>query len=451
LPIGRSFYHRSFIVLQKGEEGYGITGGRIPIGHCKVEIRGTRGILLLVVQNLKPVPAAEGRYACLLVTKGEQGFEFYDCGDLEVDMRGRGQLSWDFDAQNVNGRGIDQYHAICIAHIPSAAQSPEDIFFPLVGYADKRTAVSWKPDLAATVFNSKFGFRYRSAAAVQEAEPEEEQQEALNVKTEEDKKTEVDNTGEEEEKPDMQIEQVETINVPESARKETEKEAGAEEQAEEEVKTEEEVKAEEEVKTEEEVKAEEEMKTEEEAKEEEQLKEEDKTDVKIETEKETEADTGAEKEVEKEKAEKAATGAQGYSTASYKVAAPQYWEKVREYFETLFSNQERVQPFEQEIPESEWIRIRYNNTYASSYMQDPYAYMGKYYPIYGMADHYIIGLLRSGGQLRYICYGVPGRYSILPPAGLKGFCRWVPAKGYYGMGYWLMYMDADTGETVYPY
>jgi hypothetical protein len=34
---------------------------------------------------------------------------------------------------------------------------------------------------------------------------------------------------------------------------------------------------------------------------------------------------------------------------------------------------------------------------------------------------------------------------------MHGFSRWVAANSGYGMGYWLLFIDAYTGGIAYPY
>jgi hypothetical protein len=78
-----------------------------------------------------------------------------------------------------------------------------------------------------------------------------------------------------------------------------------------------------------------------------------------------------------------------------------------------------------------------------------YSYNNYYdYPYY---DHYIVGLMRENGEVRYVVYGIPGGYGAISSMFMQGFSKWLPARYGYGMGYWLMYIDACTGEIAYPY
>lgn len=130
-------------------------------------------------------------------------------------------------------------------------------------------------------------------------------------------------------------------------------------------------------------------------------------------------------------------------------AAP-YWSQAEEYYNRLFDRHKKVTPFDDVIGEVDWIRLesRHETVYPQ-YWSDYPAYL------YGRdgwrLDHYLVGLVRSKGKVEYVVYGIPGIYSALPPMSMHGFSRWLPVKNGYGAGYWLLYIDAATGNIAYPY
>ena len=69
---------------------------------------------------------------------------------------------------------------------------------------------------------------------------------------------------------------------------------------------------------------------------------------------------------------------------------------------------------------------------------------------YAEGKYYTVGLIRLDGLPRYICYGVPGKYSLHPPNELAGYCSFLPLSLFdlKGDGYWMLYQDADTGDAV---
>ncbi len=64
--------------------------------------------------------------------------------------------------------------------------------------------------------------------------------------------------------------------------------------------------------------------------------------------------------------------------------------------------------------------------------------------------HYLFGLYKEGEEVKYYVYAVPGRFTIdeHPFKGITGFNTWYESID--GVGYWLLYIDPLTGETIYP-
>ncbi len=65
---------------------------------------------------------------------------------------------------------------------------------------------------------------------------------------------------------------------------------------------------------------------------------------------------------------------------------------------------------------------------------------------YGDGKHYAFGVLYVEGKPRYICYGVPSSDGTMPPKSLRGLSSFIPCGN--GVGYWIMYQDAQTGVSV---
>ncbi len=125
-----------------------------------------------------------------------------------------------------------------------------------------------------------------------------------------------------------------------------------------------------------------------------------------------------------------------------------YWAQVRAYYTRLFDTHKKLCPFEDALGEVDWIRVEHIGE--GQYPYYPTAAYG-YEPQNQYVDHYLVGLLRREGQVRHIVYGVPGVYSVVPPMSMHGFSRWLPVKNGRGVGYWLLYIDADTGSISYSY
>ena len=106
--------------------------------------------------------------------------------------------------------------------------------------------------------------------------------------------------------------------------------------------------------------------------------------------------------------------------------AAAFYDTVKTQLEKLFAKNEHYAVLERLLPDSRWIRVDYDNR-------------GKFY---------LIGLI--GEPVRYICYGVPGKYSPHPPAELAGYCQWLAVNetNPLGEGFWIMYQDAASGKSV---
>ncbi len=79
------------------------------------------------------------------------------------------------------------------------------------------------------------------------------------------------------------------------------------------------------------------------------------------------------------------------------------------------------------IPDSKWVRVDYENN-------------GK---------EYVVGLVYEGNQVKYICYGVPSKLGEALPEDLEDFSQWLPLEDdSQHDGYYIMFQDASTGESV---
>jgi len=88
---------------------------------------------------------------------------------------------------------------------------------------------------------------------------------------------------------------------------------------------------------------------------------------------------------------------------------------------------ENFYPFESVFPKSSFIK----HTYFSP----------------GGEWHYITGTVESGGEQLEVT-GVPGKYAPSPPPWLKGFKTHLVSSD--GVGYWLMFYNAQTKEPSFP-
>ncbi|MCL2369719.1 MAG: hypothetical protein FWC80_00590 [Firmicutes bacterium] len=122
-----------------------------------------------------------------------------------------------------------------------------------------------------------------------------------------------------------------------------------------------------------------------------------------------------------------------YSASSAKSAARtarvkplSFFDKTRDQIESLFDKYPKEDRLKSLIEDSRWVKVDWDNR----------------------GRHYVVGIIGQGPE--YIVYGVPAKYSPEPPKELDGYCQWLPLdpKEPQKEGYWLMFQDAKTGESI---
>ena len=105
-----------------------------------------------------------------------------------------------------------------------------------------------------------------------------------------------------------------------------------------------------------------------------------------------------------------------------------YYDGVKNELEQIFYSYSREEGLEKVFSESKWAKIFYT--------KDKY---------------YVVGLIFEQAKEKYICYGVPSRYSKTPPTGLEGCSSFIPLSIFdmFGDGYFIMFQDAKTGKCVH--
>jgi len=104
-----------------------------------------------------------------------------------------------------------------------------------------------------------------------------------------------------------------------------------------------------------------------------------------------------------------------------------YIETVRSELNDIFERFPIEERLLSNLPSSKWAKINYSET-----------------------KYYVVGIISENGKEKYICYGVPAKYSLTPPKELKGYCAFIPLSIFdlKGDGYWMMFQDAVTGECI---
>lgn len=103
-----------------------------------------------------------------------------------------------------------------------------------------------------------------------------------------------------------------------------------------------------------------------------------------------------------------------------------FYINIKERLDELFVIHPREENLEKVIPESQWVRVRYDGD-----------------------DYYVVGKLSDGGVVAYLAYGVPGVAEVPPPKIAAEISDWLPMENLSEpyKGYWLIFQDASNGKV----
>ncbi|MBQ7373232.1 MAG: hypothetical protein IJW64_01545 [Clostridia bacterium] len=101
-----------------------------------------------------------------------------------------------------------------------------------------------------------------------------------------------------------------------------------------------------------------------------------------------------------------------------------YYQKIKGQIETIFKENEKEQSLENMVGRSRWVKIGDG---------------GK---------SFAFGVILSDGAPKYICYGIPGKFSSKPNE-IKNYSSFIPKSPFNlkGDGYWVMFQEAINGES----
>lgn len=486
-------FNRFFVMLEPMDGGFGLNGGKEPAGYCKFEIRKNRGRLHIYLQDLKPIDKDKGIYELVLLsTRG--GISPIRLAGLKIGEDGKYEEIMDFDPANINGsgHGLNMFQGIAVVPV---LKSEGKARIALTGLIDKRAEPDFRGIIADWLAPSHLtGAEAPEGQAMAETTTKEdlteeppkeewplaEEDEADDIYAAGYKAESLDAGGETIGGADLPAEADPMTRVPDSggpdqndikdlavdneaARdddhfeyeitypNEYDKEPIDLEGAERANSTEGSGSAGNLVTGEgtEDVESTESLDS---------LEGSESTEIDDSVETTEDAEFGADFDnLSPEDFEYEYTYDEPYDYRDYfddlnkehykePAGAVTYWDKVKGYYNTLFESRKKVCPFD--APgEVDWVRI-------DGLKDDPasnaYYGWGGYHPGWNRPDHYLVGLQREKGKVKYVIYGLPGMYSAVPPMSIYGLSKWLPKKNGQGMGYWLLYIDAETGEIAYP-
>jgi hypothetical protein len=104
-----------------------------------------------------------------------------------------------------------------------------------------------------------------------------------------------------------------------------------------------------------------------------------------------------------------------------------FYMQIKSQIDDLFKNHSRQQALESIIPNSQWVKVEYQD----------------------MPGHYVMGLIYDENKLQFISYGLPADNKDTPPKDLAEYAQWLELDAdAEPKGYWLVYQNADNGESV---
>lgn len=447
-------------MLEVEDKGSGTIKNEGPKGYGKIEVKNDQGTLAIYCQNLKTGNNGDRYRWYLINTKKEGEPAIVEVGPMEVDEKGKGEVVWEFNAENVRGsmEEIDNFNVLVLA-----AQNKDDkrnLFIPLVGYIDKEKPTAWRYALEKHLYiPSRKEKEIEIDPKVVAPKPEEAPSipEKLNESIETDKEY-IPIKDDIKEIIGKDIE--DQIEENQSIKDEVEnKSQPVEDQIEREIlkETEEEVVEENNIFVEEEIQIESSKQIEEKVVEQSNMfveEEIEKESTKQIEEKMIEQNSIFVKEEDNTLLEDEINNEESYGV------------QMQGYIENALKDFPKVNPFINNLEDYIWWQIPYNHqTIYRSYM--PFIlyvdsvrgpinyYTSKMMQTIYLHQHHIFGILYEENNVaKYYAYGIPGRRlsSEQPYEGATGFTYWHPCdpgpQDINSHGYWILFIDPKNGKII---
>ncbi len=428
-------FHRSFVMLKTLDKGYGYTSGKDASGYIKLEIRKSFARLYLYLQDLRVIDKKIEAYDLFLVSN-QPACEPLRLAPITPDKEGKFELTMNFNSYNIrdSGYGFEEFKGLAIVH--RVKDDPGYIGIPLVGQIDKHIGFDWRGDIRGR-FARLYGASISAPVDYNSFDETEKDDGLVDLITDLWDQVEREKASQEQYPQDQAI-QADSSSENQAIGQVDQKKV--------------------------------------------------LPDIAGIGQEEAPVDLGNELGMEGESSDPYYTGfldpaslesspyeqkasdpaGKEYSTLGldpegkdqdpfkgqyqaqqdpYKEKATglSYWDRVKDYFNDLFNKHRKICPFDN-AGDEDWIRIDHIDNWAMHFRGPRYYYR----PSVASIDHYLVGLHRQEGRVRYLMYAIPGLYSPIPPMSIHGLSKWLPLKGGYGRGYWILFIDAKTGEIAYP-
>ncbi|MCX8130791.1 MAG: hypothetical protein N3I35_11905 [Clostridia bacterium] len=143
-------YYRSFLIFAQEDIGYG--NNSTPSGYVKIESRDGKGKLNVSIQNLKEND--EGSCYKMYILKCDEKTFFPVCIDVLTLHKNRSEVQWDFNPRNVADSGIDiEEFNIAAVVVENKNRTGWNIICPLAAYKDKK--IPWRNKLKEVLLNKQ--------------------------------------------------------------------------------------------------------------------------------------------------------------------------------------------------------------------------------------------------------------------------------------------------------
>ncbi|MCT4593772.1 MAG: hypothetical protein N4A57_05830 [Anaeromicrobium sp.] len=479
-------YRRYFVILGQEDEGFSLQIGKSPKGYTKIEIKNGKGVLTHYIQNMKYFYEAEYVYRSYLVSTNKDHIIYVDNGILKVEESGKAELKWTFNPDNMDGKktSMKDFNVVCIVAESTKEAKRKSIIIPLAGYIDKKK-VLWKEAFSNELSRKNENDLFKKNEEEEETRITEESNrdyEVVEVKEENIVHMEPNEDSYEEREVADNILPIEDIPV---EIVQVNKEENILEEVLDKKDEEEKVELFAQVKENEEIEIFKDLEIEE-------IEESDAfqelgdqvevegldtfKDLKTGPEKEfIEYDKknldfmesqfyNGEEETEyghKEFPLEGLNNSHGREESSYEY----HFKMICNYVESMLGYYPEIIPFDKNIQNTRWWRIDHDDEtmyrdflpFSGCASEEDNEEMGPTCPgLINKYEHYIFGIKYEENDKKYYMYGIPGRFmeSEQPYEGMTGFVYWHPVEEFHkdvnDYGYWILHIDAKTGEIVVP-
>lgn len=382
-------FHRSFVMLKTLDKGYGYTSGKDASGYIKLEIRKSFARLYLYLQDLRVIDKKIEAYDLFLVSN-QPACEPLRLAPITPDKEGKFELTMNFNSYNIrdSGYGFEEFKGLAIVH--RVKDDPGYIGIPLVGQIDKHIGFDWRGDIRGR-FARLYGASISAPVDYNSFDETEKDDGLVDLITDLWDQVEREKASQEQYPQGHDSDLLDSDPLDPASLESSPYEQKASDPAGKEYST-----------------------------------------LGLDPEEKDQDPFKGQYQAQQDPYKEKATGLS-------------YWDRVKDYFNDLFNKHRKICPFDN-AGDEDWIRIDHIDNWAMHFRGPRYYYR----PSVASIDHYLVGLRRQEGRVRYLMYAIPGLYSPIPPMSIHGLSKWLPLKGGYGRGYWILFIDAKTGEIAYP-